>query len=104
MEKAGGMKKTLWALSLNHMLLVLAAFLFEWGLGFESGFHYDAGAADSLHVWYGGVLFPLQWLVECIGVGLLAYAVIIAGETQLSGLAWPVCLATGGFAAWYALV
>lgn len=103
------MKKTLWVLSLNHMLLVLAAFVFDQGRVFASrvvapSVFVDDGMTEHIHFWYGGVLFPLQWVVECTCVGLLAYAVIIAGETQLSGWAWPVCLATGGFAAWYALV
>ena len=92
----------LWMLAANHIVLVLAA------LGFEqewvaSGMFIENTQAEFTY-WYGSVLFPIQWLVECLGVCRLGYVIVIAGETRLEGYAWPICLATGGLAGWYALV
>ncbi|MGF1688187.1 hypothetical protein L4C36_16080 [Photobacterium japonica] len=101
-RQADAVTPMLWGLAVNHIVLMVAA------LGFEQEWVASGLLTENTQVeftyWYGSVLFPIQWLVECLGVCRLGYVIIIAGETRLEGYAWPVCLATGGLAGWYALV
>lgn len=96
------MKKTLRILTFNHVVLIVAVVILESQI---SGYgHVGIEQAAVFAMIYGMAIFPAQLLIELIFVVWLAFLVMFRADGQVSYYAWSACLASGGFAAWYALI